>query len=124
MVVLSSMSYVTLLETMEEWDQDTLEKVVESKRKEYNMNKPTDIVSFLIVSNLCLSFQLSPCLLNKQLQIIRKLQKNFTPLLSDVCRFVSTFWKQWRKNNMVGFGSAPMVVKIAITGMLFPLDIF
>ncbi|KAK9920796.1 hypothetical protein M0R45_029342 [Rubus argutus] len=31
-------------ETMEEWDQETLEKVVESKRKEYNMNKPTDIV--------------------------------------------------------------------------------
>lgn len=39
--------YVTcsLLETMEEWDQETLEKVVESRRKEYNMNKPTDIVS-------------------------------------------------------------------------------
>ncbi|XP_004302836.1 PREDICTED: zinc finger CCCH domain-containing protein 21-like [Fragaria vesca subsp. vesca] len=31
-------------ETMEEWDQETLEKVVESRRKEYNMNKPTDIV--------------------------------------------------------------------------------
>jgi hypothetical protein len=29
---------------MEEWDQETLEKVVESKRKEYNMNKPTDIL--------------------------------------------------------------------------------
>eukprot|EP00252_Welwitschia_mirabilis_P006662 TRINITY_DN1754_c0_g1_i1.p1 TRINITY_DN1754_c0_g1~~TRINITY_DN1754_c0_g1_i1.p1 ORF type:complete len:363 (+),score=104.98 TRINITY_DN1754_c0_g1_i1:130-1218(+) len=31
-------------ETMEEWDQATLEKVVESKKKEYNANKPTDIV--------------------------------------------------------------------------------
>lgn len=30
---------------MEEWDQETLEKVVESKKNEYNQNKPTDIVS-------------------------------------------------------------------------------
>ncbi|KAF3493734.1 hypothetical protein DY000_02057336 [Brassica cretica] len=28
---------------MEEWDQETLEKVVESKKNEYNQNKPTDI---------------------------------------------------------------------------------
>lgn len=31
-------------ETMEDWDQETLEKVVEQKNKEYNQNKPTDIV--------------------------------------------------------------------------------
>ncbi|EEF37161.1 zinc finger CCCH domain-containing protein 11 [Ricinus communis] len=31
-------------ETMEDWDQETLEKVVESKKTEYNQNKPTDIV--------------------------------------------------------------------------------
>ncbi|KAL6585369.1 hypothetical protein OROMI_002013 [Orobanche minor] len=31
-------------ETMEDWDQDTLEKVVASKSEEYNKNKPTDIV--------------------------------------------------------------------------------
>lgn len=31
-------------DTMDEWDQETLEKVVESKGKEYNQNKPTDIV--------------------------------------------------------------------------------
>ncbi|KAG1337971.1 zinc finger CCCH domain-containing protein 11 [Cocos nucifera] len=31
-------------ETMEDWDQETLEKVVESKNKEYNQNKPTEIV--------------------------------------------------------------------------------
>ncbi|XVF55406.1 hypothetical protein PTKIN_Ptkin06aG0033600 [Pterospermum kingtungense] len=31
-------------ETMEDWDQETLEKVVESKTKEYKQNKPTDIV--------------------------------------------------------------------------------
>ncbi|XP_044509811.1 zinc finger CCCH domain-containing protein 11-like isoform X2 [Mangifera indica] len=31
-------------ETMEDWDQETLEKVVESKKKEYNQNKPTEIV--------------------------------------------------------------------------------
>ncbi|XP_039145384.1 zinc finger CCCH domain-containing protein 11 [Dioscorea cayenensis subsp. rotundata] len=30
--------------TMEDWDQETLEKVVESKKKEYNQNKPTEIV--------------------------------------------------------------------------------
>ncbi|KAI3778192.1 hypothetical protein L2E82_07288 [Cichorium intybus] len=30
--------------TMEDWDQETLEKVVESKGKEYNQNKPTDII--------------------------------------------------------------------------------
>jgi Fe2+ transport system protein B len=34
-----------LSETMEDWDQETLEKVVESKKNEYsNQNKPTDIV--------------------------------------------------------------------------------
>ncbi|KAL0426379.1 UNVERIFIED_CONTAM: Zinc finger CCCH domain-containing protein 11 [Sesamum latifolium] len=31
-------------ETMEDWDQETLEKVVASKSNEYNKNKPTDIV--------------------------------------------------------------------------------
>ncbi|XP_028775970.1 zinc finger CCCH domain-containing protein 11 [Neltuma alba] len=31
-------------ETMEDWDQETLEKVVESKKTEYQQNKPTDIV--------------------------------------------------------------------------------
>ncbi|KAI3816089.1 hypothetical protein L1987_15777 [Smallanthus sonchifolius] len=30
--------------TMEDWDLETLEKVVESKGKEYNQNRPTDIV--------------------------------------------------------------------------------
>ncbi|KAI3734810.1 hypothetical protein L6452_14289 [Arctium lappa] len=30
--------------TMEDWDLEMLEKVVESKGKEYNQNKPTDIV--------------------------------------------------------------------------------
>ncbi|XP_015877122.2 zinc finger CCCH domain-containing protein 21 isoform X1 [Ziziphus jujuba] len=31
-------------DTMEDWDQEKLEKVVESKTKEYNQNKPTEIV--------------------------------------------------------------------------------
>ncbi|XP_027174923.1 zinc finger CCCH domain-containing protein 11-like [Coffea eugenioides] len=31
-------------DTMDDWDQETLEKVVESKSNEYNKNKPTDIV--------------------------------------------------------------------------------
>lgn len=31
-------------ETMEDWDQDTLEKVVQSKGTEYAQNKPTEIV--------------------------------------------------------------------------------
>ncbi|KAK8467840.1 hypothetical protein PHAVU_007G162750 [Phaseolus vulgaris] len=31
-------------DTMEDWDQETLEKVVESKKDDYNHNKPTDIV--------------------------------------------------------------------------------
>ncbi|XP_048432932.1 zinc finger CCCH domain-containing protein 21-like isoform X1 [Pyrus x bretschneideri] len=30
-------------ETMEDWDQETLEKMVESKKNEYQQNKPTDI---------------------------------------------------------------------------------
>jgi hypothetical protein len=30
--------------TMEDWDQETLEKVVESKGQEYIQNKPTEIV--------------------------------------------------------------------------------
>lgn len=32
---------------MEDWDQETLEKVVASKNKEYQQNKPTDIVNLL-----------------------------------------------------------------------------
>ncbi|KAH1195182.1 Zinc finger CCCH domain-containing protein 11 [Glycine max] len=32
-----------VIKTMEDWDQDTLEKVVESKKTEYNQNKPTDM---------------------------------------------------------------------------------
>ncbi|KAF2289987.1 hypothetical protein GH714_039424 [Hevea brasiliensis] len=35
-------------ETMEDWDQETLEKVVESKKTEYNQNKPTDIMKALL----------------------------------------------------------------------------
>lgn len=33
-----------MAETMEDWDQETLEKVVASKGAEYQQNKPTDIV--------------------------------------------------------------------------------
>lgn len=38
-------SLLVVSETVEDWDQQTLEKVVESKNKEYKQNKPTDIVS-------------------------------------------------------------------------------
>lgn len=75
---------------MEEWDQETLEKVVESKRKEYNMNKPTDIVSFFSkVCNLCSSSQLSTCLLIKDLQTLDEL-RNFRSLAFgcvQVCKY-------------------------------------
>lgn len=37
-------------EAMEDWDQETLEKVIESKSNEYNKNKPTDIVSVCLLS--------------------------------------------------------------------------
>lgn len=49
---------------MEEWDQETLEKVVESKKNEYQQNKPTDIVSYLQGSqcNKLSSSQLHTCL--------------------------------------------------------------
>lgn len=35
---------------MEDWDQATLEKVVESKKNEFNQNKQTDIVRFIVDS--------------------------------------------------------------------------
>jgi len=41
-----------LSETMEDWDQETLEKVVESKKTDYNQNKPTDIVCLLDLLDL------------------------------------------------------------------------
>lgn len=70
---------------MEEWDQETLEKVVESKRKEYNMNKPTDIVScFSKVCNLCSSSRLSTCLLIKDLQTIDEV-RNFSFTCFSMC---------------------------------------
>lgn len=37
-----------LLDTMEDWDQETLEKVIESKKTEYNQNKPTEIVCHIL----------------------------------------------------------------------------
>lgn len=40
-----------LLGTMEDWDQETLEKVIASKGKEYNQNKPTEIVRTYNLSN-------------------------------------------------------------------------
>lgn len=40
--------FLYVLETMEDWDQETLEKVVESKKSEYNQNKPTEIVRFCL----------------------------------------------------------------------------
>ena len=49
--------FVYLLETMEDWDQETLEKVVESKKTEYNQNKPTEIVClFKTLNSLLLSW--------------------------------------------------------------------
>ena len=33
---------------MEDWDQETLEKVIESKKNDYNLNKPTEIVCFIM----------------------------------------------------------------------------
>lgn len=44
---------------MEDWDQDTLEKVVESKNKDYQQNKPTDIVRLLheIISVLSVLYE-------------------------------------------------------------------
>jgi hypothetical protein len=57
--------------TMEDWDQQILEKVVQSKINEYNKNKPTDIVSFQLLTSLLLfdslgyifSIVIKPCLL-------------------------------------------------------------
>ena len=33
---------------MDDWDQETLEKVIESKNAEYQQNKPTDIVCTIL----------------------------------------------------------------------------
>lgn len=41
---------------MEDWDQETLEKVIESKSNEYNRNKPTDIVCTCLLSWLSYKF--------------------------------------------------------------------
>lgn len=56
--------WLLLSETMEDWDQETLEKVVESKKSDYNQNKATDIVCFvrfvglgiLTIESICLVF--------------------------------------------------------------------
>lgn len=42
---------------MDDWDQETLEKVVQSKSKEYNKNKPTDIVSPLTMMHFTSYFK-------------------------------------------------------------------
>ena len=72
---------------MEEWDQETLEKVVESKKNEYQQNKPTDIVSYLQGSlyNMLPSSQLHTCLLNIDVRTINVLGR----LLNE---FLFCFW--------------------------------
>lgn len=72
---------------MEEWDQETLEKVVESKKNEYQQNKPTDIVSYLQGSlyNMLSSSQLHTCLLNIDVRTINVLCR----LLNE---FLFCFW--------------------------------
>ena len=51
------LDFVCLEETMEEWDQETLEKVVAQKNAEYKQNKPTEIVcyslSFITFAYFC-----------------------------------------------------------------------
>ncbi|GAB2235717.1 hypothetical protein Droror1_Dr00026156 [Drosera rotundifolia] len=59
-------------ETMEEWDQETLEKAVEEKSKEYNQNKPTDIVSSLHKFH-ALFFSLYYSSFNRALFLLRQL---------------------------------------------------
>ncbi|MFQ6641704.1 hypothetical protein Gotur_015713, partial [Gossypium turneri] len=88
-------------ETIEDCDQETLEKVVESKAKEYQQNKPTDIVSF---------FSVGPIHIVALVEI---------PIMVDgqskaIVRFVNISWKLWKRNNMVGFGSAQMLVKVLL----------
>jgi hypothetical protein len=43
-------------DTMDEWDQETLEKVIQQKNAEYQQNKPTDIVC-TIQKFLCTYFE-------------------------------------------------------------------
>jgi hypothetical protein len=52
--------YLICPETMEDWDQETLEKVVESKKMEYQQNKPTDIVCTTL-SLFCSQYLLLAC---------------------------------------------------------------
>ncbi|GKA43646.1 zinc finger CCCH domain-containing protein 11-like protein [Tanacetum coccineum] len=87
--------------TMEDWDLETLAKVVESKGKEYNQNKPTDIVYFLsssFVAHLVYAFSVS------------WLDMWFANISST----------QWRKSNMVGSGCVQMVIKSVIIDMILP----
>lgn len=52
--------YLLWPETMEDWDQETLEKVVESKKMEYQQNKPTDIVCTTL-SLFCSQYLILAC---------------------------------------------------------------
>jgi hypothetical protein len=64
-------------ETMDDWDQEKLEKVVESKGMEYSNNKPTEIVRFFFqfCFLLCVScFSILKCIAcpGKQLYLVCK----------------------------------------------------
>ncbi len=66
---------VNLAETMDDWDQEKLEKVVESKGMEYSNNKPTEIVRFFFqfCFLLCVScFSILKCIAcpGKQLYLV------------------------------------------------------
>ncbi|GER43487.1 zinc finger CCCH domain-containing protein 21 [Striga asiatica] len=89
-------------ETMEDWDQETLEKVVASKSDEYNKNKPTDIVRH--ISSAGYVIKLSPgfghckvmiclvgALFKKQNEIeeMRKFEVHYPEFRADVAATVN-----------------------------------
>lgn len=85
-------------DTMDKWDEDKLKEVVEKKHG--GGNRPTtDIVSIYAFHNFIMYFFLFILFCYH----IRVKQKE-----NNVCthfRFVNIFWKQWRRQNMVGFGN-------------------
>lgn len=71
---------------MEDWDQQTLEKIVESKKTEYKQNKPTDIVSGLynVLSTVCKYFVCGRLVLHIFLSIVGAQSHTFLLIIGHI----------------------------------------
>lgn len=107
-------------DTMDKWDQNKLEEVIEKKHGEKEKSMPkTEIVSTIKCpyNNSTCSSVRNECFI--QLKVFHSSMISVIKYLSKLySRFVNSFWKLSRRDFMAGSGIALMVQNVS-TGMHF-----